>query len=853
MEVEYNRIEESVPLFTNNDFTLKKSLKEIVLYTCINGEIFTMENILANLKAHKSQSFKLEFDKLEKGLFLYCYNISDFLFDFIFGKFKGEKIFKDPIIYYDEKEILWQFISFEQYNYFLNQYNSPQLYCQLEYVNYEPNIFNLIKHNKHGDKIIDYFSFKIYDNNSYETFFKTSSKSFIKNSYENPKKFEKNFDFYFNNNLEGNFYIYDDDSCSRFLFCQELLTLNKKKTRYYFGCSGKGKSISLIGALKYRDNFEMLGSFYINCKTIKSLLKNRKELLVKQLLIDEVLFFNPKSYLKYESSIKYIKSFNFSSNDSYFDLLDDLLNKYTDKNFQYIIAFDQYNNSQDPNKKLNNLLEKYEQKKQFYFLVFSSMNETDIRNIKKKILFGGETNNYNEIKEICNIYKSDLNINSEKKEALEKLGGTFKVLNELKKEKDINNYLKTKKFRYSQKILLFYMEKDDKIENYIDSHTKTVKEIPEIIIGKILSFKIDYEYNKEDLSLIIDNIPFRFFDIKKNDQSIFKVIFAFPLIEEILYYIYNKISLNNSYYSLKKIMDNKGSGLGTIFELKVIDSLYENKKIIKDFDIKEKIEIHTIVPKSNEKINTNLRITLHNNTTYLVVQEIFNGKALDCLIIKVINNVIYVYGFQISIFKEDIFTHQYLIDCFKTMIKNLQLIFCHKIEYKNTFFGYIFDYSRVKEPEYEKMIDKCKIENWKYFFYDADKNFFCDENYMKIEKIDSKVTCPLLNVYRKKTKQIINVKINKILETLNNSIQQKIKLLISEEKHLPIVNLKYIGKNKRPLIAENLVNIFEYESCIKLIFLENKNIISKFINKENLDVSESRCIENGDFTIYEII
>ena len=27
MEVEYNRIEESVPLFTNNDFTLKKKFK----------------------------------------------------------------------------------------------------------------------------------------------------------------------------------------------------------------------------------------------------------------------------------------------------------------------------------------------------------------------------------------------------------------------------------------------------------------------------------------------------------------------------------------------------------------------------------------------------------------------------------------------------------------------------------------------------------------------------------------------------------------------------------------------------------------------------------------------------------
>ena len=831
---------------TKNNFTFKNVLKDMIVLE-LGKETITMNEILKYVQIYGSKPFKMIFkNSKNKTFILNCYDVTLITFSFELGKTKGVKIFKNPIKYLDSKNKIWEFICIEQIYYFLNFFNFPLIECKKIKINIPSNLLNIISHFIHGDKIVEAFNYEIYDKESFDNFFKTCPNNFINETFESPIKFDKNFDYYFNykkiNKIIGSFHIYDDIKKARSFLSNDFLDLYKPSPYYYYGASGKGKSITLIGSLKYRHDMNELGTFYINCKSLKRHLFDRKDLYVKQILINEVLYLNPYSYSTFEQSVKDIKSFIFKGDYSYLTLIDNLLEKFTYDNFEYLIAFDQYDDSQDPEKIMGKILKKYKEKKNIHFIILSSIDEINIRKIKLHYLFNGdipEKKQYSEIMELCEI--KDNSLNSEQQEAWNMLGNSFKALNEIKNAPNIEIYLKKKKFKYSKKIILFYLSDKSKINEYIDSTNQIIKRIPFDIIGKIISFKTNYIYDKRDIICIADYIPFRFYDVEKINENSYIINFGFPLIKEIMSDIYAHITLNNNYNALKNILNNKGSGLGTIFELKI--SLYEGKKLF-DFTINKKFAIHTIIPKSNEKIITNIRFSLEDNKTYVVSQEIFNGKALDFLIIRVINKEIFIYGFQISIFKDEIFDEMYLINAYKDMIDNLDLIFSTDINYNNTFFGYIFDYSRIKEKDYEKMLKKCENKGWQYCFYDTDENIFCDQNHEQITNINSIVTCPLAE--EEKIYPTIKNKLTK-----NELIEIKIKPLISNEKNVEIKELKYIGKLKGPLVGNEYINILEKPSGTKLIFLNDNLLIMKFIENNTLEVFGS-FYEEGYFDVYTI-
>ena len=157
-------------------------------------------------------------------------------------------------------------------------------------------------------------------------------------------------------------------------------------------------------------------------------------------------------------------------------------------------------------------------------------------------------------------------------------------------------------------------------------------------------------------------------------------------------FLYKFIFLKYNYENIKNALKNKGSGLGTIFEMKVVFRLFPNinkKNIFNNFTIDEHIQIDSIVKRSNET-KKNVVQKLKNNTNYVVEQENFGGKDLDCLIINIIDSIPYVYGFQISIYKPEIFSISYLKGSFTKMIENISQTFKIQIEKENTYFGYIF-------------------------------------------------------------------------------------------------------------------------------------------------------------------
>jgi len=842
--MDYNEINKE-----QNYFTFANRVKDM--------KIILHNNIKVSLKdiiefANASNEIKTSYLYGNKDFPLIITDISKLYFSFDFCGIKGINIFRYPVYYKHSNGDIYEFVSGEQFNKFLNKFTYPFIQCntckglQRKTI---ANIINLNIHKKHDFLIIEGFHYKILNSEEINQFFENRPTNFTNKEFDTPISFEKNFNFYLNKNgkckLNDKFYVYDDNNDSRLTVALDIKTKGKKVINY-FGPSGIGKSVTLIGALKYRENFEKVGSLYINCKSIKNLLSENKVSIVKQIFIDEILFLNPNNYLYYELAVEIIKEFKFENKYSFWDLILNILDKCINNKMNYIIAFDQYNHSQDYDNKLNEIKNKLRKYPNIKLIIFSSMNETDIRLIKIKDLFDELDYNdeiYCEIENICQI--SDNNLTQDQQIALKKMGNSFKELIEIINYSDINEYLKEKKYELSKKLISFYLSKAENLNNkYFYDDTNKNREISPEIIGYLLTFTTDYTYVKKELLEIIEFIPFRFFKIITDDKKSYKVKFGFPFIKEVMLDLYKKIILKHSYLELKNILKNKGSGSGLeiIFKLLVINNLTPETEPVNKFKIfliSEKYKINSFIKKDNDQ---KLKLLLLKNKTYLIGQEKFNGKDLDLLIIDLKDNDIYIYGFQISINIDKILELSYLKQLFLNMLNNLNDIFgINNFKNKFIYFGYIFDYSNIYN--YHKILTDCKNMGWKYCFFDTDKKIFCTKKNIEINDINEIVT-----------KVILDDKLN-IYETtkINNDYLYIIKDLISKEKGKNINNLKYIGEKDGPIIEGNIINVLVMPQNIEIIFKKDNIFVGKTIDKSSKEIFDfiSGGIEFGKYHIYE--
>ena len=65
---------------------------------------------------------------------------------------------------------------------------------------------------------------------------------------------------------------------------KDIINLTK-----YFGSSSIGKSITLIGALKYDLDHFLFGSLYVNCKIIEYYYYNNNPIIKKNILIEVII------------------------------------------------------------------------------------------------------------------------------------------------------------------------------------------------------------------------------------------------------------------------------------------------------------------------------------------------------------------------------------------------------------------------------------------------------------------------------------------------------------------------------------------------------------------------------------
>ena len=852
---------ENIKRYENlNVFTFELRTEEMKIGS-IDKKDISLKDILNLTKNCDNEGFI----KLNDKVYLEITYIKKKIISFIiFGK-KGFKILRNPIkIIMLDKEM--EIVCPEQLKYFLKKYFiNPKIFCNCGEI-CDVSILEINYHLIHCFKIMDYEEIKPLDEHKLDSLIKNhEKKDYLDTIFVSPRDFEKNFNHYFKlgdnrKELNGFFNIFDDDRSTRFYIGYEFEDYdNFGKKLNYFGASGKGKSITLIGALKYSVRHREIGTLYINCKTLKSLLEEQNYILIKTILLDEILFLFYGNYDNYKSCFQIVNSFNFLSAASFWEVIDLILKECSNLDKKFIIGFDQYNNSIDTENYLDKLEKTYLEKNiQFKFIVISSMNEKDIRQQKLNLLFEKrKTKNVTELKNVCLNFKTNLRPNE--LDVFNRLGRSFKAYNEiqlLEGKTELDNYLKEKKKKYLYKLASFYKDENKK-DNYNPNFSEEdILDSFDNIYEKFLSFKINYKYSRSEIMRIIQNIPFKLFNVTENNK-LYNVEPGFPLIAEILDDIYRYIVVKKNFNAFKYLSDNKGSAFSSIFEYKVRYNFYPQIKgniyYFKEFVIHENVSMDVIIPKEKDKDEPYFIKKLEPNKNYLVEQKQFGGKDLDFLIIRMSEKP-EVFGFQVSTYKKKIFTT--LSHTYGIMLKRLYISFQVDIKEENAYFGYIFDYSRLNSREYELMLTTCDKNKMKYSFYDTDINIIFDKNGKKIYNIYSivgKIKIENKDIKRNKYLDIDIENFNPINKLNGGQISTIIDILKKAKNDKTISSIQFVDSSQTIPFNDDYVSIIKnYKDGLIIFFVENYSLQSRII-RNNKIIENNNLYFSDDFDVYLII
>ena len=760
----------------------------------------------------------------------------------------------------------------QQLDYFLKKYyQNPKIYCSCGQIT-NIDIRYLINHKDHVFTIIDFDEIKPATELEVEMEVTHKKSQFLNETFASPQDFEKNFNYYFklgekNKNFLGSFHIFDDKKKNRFFISHQFLSQkNFGKKIDYFGASGKGKSITLLGAFKFMAPQKDIRTLYINCKCLKALLDQQQIKIFKKILIDEIAYLFYGDYKNYLNCFDQIKFFNFVKDRSFWPLIDLILKECSKLNRTYIIGFDQYDNSVDLNNNLSDLEEKYlnnnndNNNNKFKFIVISSMNENDIRQKKMNLLFDKSSpQNVHELNDLCE--NPEINFNEDELIVFNKLGKTFKAFNEIlfcsNNKELLKNYIEEKKKKYLFKMISFYNDDKEKKRKYNPNLSEeNIMDISESKYKDFLSFQINHKYSRTEMEEKIVNVPFRYFNVRYTGNG-YIVEPSFPLINEILDDIFRYIILNKDFEAFKSLANNQGNAYSSLFEYKVRYKFYPKIKGIinyfNNFDIEENISMDVFIPREKDRNDPKFIQKLEPAKAYLVEQKQFGGKDLDFLIIHNLKNP-EVFGFQVSTYKEEIFTS--LQNTYKALIFRLNISFDIKINENDVYFGYIFDYSRIGSPLYTSMLRNCRKNNMKYSFYNSTNDSLYLDQFKKTNNIFDIVGKPKIKIDNKKyqKQRVLDFwKYNPFYGLTGGQINTIINILKTEKKDNQISTLKYLRKESHIKKEDKYLSVVanSKENLIIFFFADNF-LISKIITNEK-NIENNNFYFSNNFHIYEII
>ena len=515
---------------------------------------------------------------------------------------KLEKVFIEPIKIKFNQENL-EIANLEQFNQIrgIIQLKNPFLCCCFHEEIMGYTIKNIINHRLKKDNSFmcnfKIFEYKADDNEYY------SAKKFFdlfnninKNNkvFESPLDFEINyedyFDYYNYQKLDKEFIYLDDNNSSRELSLDNLTCYNNFLGFFtiFFGQEGMGKSITLIKAFKYNYNHNEFGTLYIHCKCLKELYYEDYKKL-KKILNDEIIYLFKNEYEKYKECSNFIDNFE-NKNNNFFDLIINIIFKFCTTK-KYLFIFDQYNTEFDKNGELKKLNKKLiRNSKKYGLIACCSMDNKSVRELKiKKLsveLFNENVMNEDadniiiqEVDQLFDLSNLTIDKGGLYDKTWTKIGKTLKnyiLLKDYYKNKDYfgmtNNYIKNLKNKITENLKSFFNLNKKIVENNDNSIIMNLQ--------NVLSFTVDTDYKIDYLKRIKSLIPFKYFDIKKNDIcNTAKITFNFELVGEVMNKIYEDIIYENE--NIYQIFDNIGldqGALGGLYEKYVIHFMEPKKK-----------------------------------------------------------------------------------------------------------------------------------------------------------------------------------------------------------------------------------------------------------------------------------
>ena len=256
------------------------------------------------------------------------------------------------------------------------------------------NFDNYIRLNKGCQDIyiINYMEYKIMPKDIFMSISTRKQNYFLGKTFISPIDFDKNFYFYFPNykGQKDKFKVFN--SIYRESVVNNILNVDSSTMKKYFGRNSIGKSITLIGTLKYMIDHGWYNTFYINCERIEYYSRQNYN-ICKQILIDEISYLFSRDYNNYCKAVNEIKNFDIIPNDkdnNFWSLLLRILNIVSDSTIRYyVIAFDQYNSGIDPFNQLNDFRDKVNKmdNSTIALMTVSSLDEKEIIKYKAKSLF----------------------------------------------------------------------------------------------------------------------------------------------------------------------------------------------------------------------------------------------------------------------------------------------------------------------------------------------------------------------------------------------------------------------------------------------------------------------------------
>ena len=619
---------------------------------------------------------------------------------------------------------------------------------------------------KLGEKI---FNLTIVLEDDFNSFFdkeKEKEKGILGKEFNNPEEFEKNFNFYIKDyEIYKNkpFKFYDNKARQTFILeLNQNIICSTGKLYSYFGQSGIGKTISVLGASKYIINHKKYGTLYLNMKCLNLLLRDKQYLQFRQIIIDEIPYLFYENYDDYVKCVNKIEKFCIENEDSVWELISEIIAYIfgIEAKRKYFLILDQYNSKIDKNGNLHKINDEFIQNKnknknRFGIITFSSMNNRDIKDYKIYLI------------------KKEFNQNSQNKKNMEDYKEIEIIFdkNELKFENDeIDEYYDSlgRNIKYYN-ILDDYYNNNKNMENSINEIKENIKkkikifydcDLDEKNIDKLLHFSTDTKYNLDQFLEVVIYIPFKYFiprvEKEKEGKKYIQIYFAFPLIEEIINEFLESIIYFelNIYKKLCETNDIDGGARGQMFEKFVTHHLTPNindpkrKIFFEDVRITDTISLQKFIPRKNEKkIREKKKKIKLKNGTYLFTQKILNGKSLDILIITIDEkDKAKIIQIQISIHKpiQYLFINSYLKDICISLKENLNKQYTFTITNHEMFFTYIFDksYEKIQPNEFRKMIDMCEFNNVAYMLFAPDDINFYDGKGKIIKSLGEVVKCP---------------------------------------------------------------------------------------------------------------